>query len=55
MKYASLLLITSWACYVLITTPDLKPSDNFLLFTLSCLSIMYSVVNIIILILKFKK
>tara|TARA_R110000868_G_C10879127_1_gene762820 strand:- start:1305 stop:1607 length:303 start_codon:yes stop_codon:yes gene_type:complete len=55
MKYFSILLITGWACFMLFTNPDLKPSDNYVLFILSILSMMYSIVSILILILEARR
>lgn len=48
MKYVSFILITLWACWMLVVNGDLKPSDNYILWILGVLSIMYSIINIII-------
>lgn len=48
MKYISFTLITLWAIWMLVTNGDLKPSDNYFLWILGSLSIMYSVINSII-------
>lgn len=48
MKYISFALITLWATWVFITNGDLKPSDNFFLWILGILSIMYVVINLVI-------
>ena len=47
----ALFLITSWACYMLVTMGNLIPSDNYILYTLSVLSIMYVVINLTILLI----
>ena len=48
MKYISFALITLWAIWILITNGELKPSDNYFLWTLGILSIMYSVTSLVI-------
>ena len=48
MKYISFILITLWAIWMLVTKGDLKPSDNYFLWILGVLSIMYSVINLIV-------
>jgi len=47
----ALFLITSWACYMLVTMGDLIPSDNHILYTLSVLSIMYVVIDLTIILI----
>ena len=48
MKYVSFILITLWACWMLIINGNLKPSDNYFLWILGVLSIMYSVINLVV-------
>jgi predicted outer membrane lipoprotein len=48
MKYISFTLITLWATWMLVTNGDLKPSDNYFLWILGVLSIMYSVINLVV-------
>jgi hypothetical protein len=55
MKYISFILITLWAIWTLIANGNLKPSDNYFLWILSVLSVMYSVVNLVIFYIDFRK
>ena len=48
MKYISFILITLWAIWMLVTNGDLKPSDNYFLWILGVLSIMFSVINLVV-------
>jgi len=48
MKYISFTLITLWATWMLATNGDLKPSDNYFLWILGVLSIVYSVINLVV-------
>ena len=48
MKYISFTLITLWATWMLVANGNLKPSDNYFLWTLGVLSIIYSVINLVI-------
>lgn len=48
MKYISFILITLWSTWMLVTNGDLKPSDNYFLWALGVLSIMYSVINLVV-------
>jgi hypothetical protein len=48
MKYISFTLIALWGTWMLLTNGNLKPSDNYSLWILGALSIMYSVINFII-------
>ena len=54
MKYISFALIALWAIWMLVTNGDLKPSDNFFLWTLGFLSINYSVINFIVFSVEIK-
>ena len=48
MKYISFILITLWAIWMLVANGELKPSDNYFLWTLGVLSVIYSVINLVI-------
>lgn len=48
MKYASFILITLWAIWMLVANGDLRPSDNYFLWILGYLSIMYSVISMVV-------
>ena len=49
MKYISFVLIGLWSLWMLIENGELKPSENFFLWVLGAISIMYTIINIIIL------
>lgn len=53
MKYIALLLLIGWSVFMMITMPNLKPSDNLFLWLLGAFTIMYSTANIIIEVLEF--
>ena len=47
MKLISFILITLWSIWTIVTNKDLKPSENYFLWILSALSVIYSTINII--------
>jgi hypothetical protein len=47
MKYISLILLITWSCWSLHANGNLKPNENPLLWILSILSIVYSIINIV--------
>lgn len=52
MKILNSVLILLWAIYTLYKFPHLKPSEDYILFILAVVSMLFSVVNILELYLK---
>jgi hypothetical protein len=52
MKYIAIILLGLWGSYMIYTQPHLTPSENWFLWILSVLSIMYTVINTVVLIIE---
>jgi len=52
-RVVAMILITAWSMWTLLTNGDMKPSDNYFLWSLSALSLMYAVANWIVILIKF--
>jgi hypothetical protein len=50
----SFIIILCWAIWVITTNGNLKPSDNYLLWVLGAISIMYSTIAIVIYLIELK-
>ena len=50
----SFIIIICWSIWVITTNGNLKPSDNYLLWFLGAISIMYSTIAIVIYLIELK-